>query len=719
MSGANQHHLPQMLQRGFQAKGARGHTWVFKIGGSPKLERIDNVGSDEFFYSGPSTNGEDTLDDRITTYESERLGALLHKLKKAPATMEPAPQEAAEIVAHLVVRSGHVRTVMTGGMTALGHGAVNLFSRPEVLFRLFGYDKDKPSEQFINVFREIWDEHPQLEELGIPKTVVTRMLFALGREHFGTNWPQMAESIKNLGDHIEAQAGLVVRNAHNKALAEDFLGGARKKVLETFAWELADVPPPGAILPDCGVIAITTTGEPLPLMLADQDNLAGVVAPISSQRLLLGRKHGENPFDMETMNQQLAACSDEFFIAASNTQEFVTLVNQISRRSRVVIDEALADAFKDYEPTPSSQTDKLALSDDVSSTSTIKKSLRAFGYEITFSGWDDREEIQKISANVQYLVSSLSSLIPLSRLDGITFAADYPAALMQLDRGLSGVGPPTTVPPSEGVGIAQAPIVMRDGIVKARIIVQAWVGQSLASQNDEHTSFAVHVFVHQLALVAMAYYTDTALPGTLLRPITGALNQMLYGVVSPAPDSYFAARFSAPYAPDSTTETYQELALEALRRLLDVIPSQRLAYRLHGDVDRLLEAILPVLRSFLHRIATLVGHYAGLEPPLSTTDADAELMQELERGGIRAWLVTFQTDLASFADRAGKWRSFDEFYAFSKHAERVLWQFQIIPWENENNGIYVTIPLALDVHALQHLEAMRPEANRQIDSSDS
>ncbi|MFY2640388.1 hypothetical protein ACOTDF_02455 [Achromobacter insuavis] len=706
MSGANQHHLPQMLQRGFQAKGARGHTWVFKVGGSPALKRIDSIGADEFFYSEPSANGEDTLDDRITTYESERLGVLLHNLKKAAAA--PAPQDAAEIVAHFAVRSGHFRRVMTGGITALGEGAAALLAEPGVMFRLFGFDQEKPSERFTSVAQDIWDDYPQLEELGIPKAVIIRMMLVLGRESFGANSPQVAESLKALGDHVKALAGHVVRSAHNKALAEDFLGGARKKVLETFVWELTDVPQPGVILPDCGVIAITSTGEPLPLMLADLDKLVGVVAPISARRLLLGRKHSENPFDMEAINGQLAACSDEFFIAASEAQEFVALLDRISRRSRVVIDEALIDAFKDYESGPYKKASEQQPAKQVSSIQTKQESFGGFGYQITFSGCGDGESIQPISEKVQYLVSTLSALIPLSRLDGITFAADYSAALMELDRGMPGIRPPTTIAPSEGVGIAQAPLVMRDGIVKVRVIAQASVGLDLVSQNDEHITSAAYILAHQLALVALVHYTDSALPGTLLQPVTGALNQLLYGVVSAAPDSYFAGRFSAPYAPDDMTEIYRELVLKAHRRLQEVIPSQRLAYRFHRDMDCLLEAILPLVRSFLNHAATMAGHCAGLEPPLAV--AGAEWTRELERGGLGGWLVTFQDDLEKFADRIGEWQSSDEFYNFTKHAERVLWQFQIIPWEKDNGEVYVTIPLAVDVHALQLIEATTAKA---------
>ncbi|MNV84603.1 hypothetical protein D3C71_1784890 [compost metagenome] len=148
--------------------------------------------------------------------------------------------------------------------------------------------------------------------------------------------------------------------------------------------------------------------------------------------------------------------------------------------------------------------------------------------------------------------------------------------------------------------------------------------------------------------------------------------------------------------------------LEAHRRLQEVIPSQRLAYRFHGDMDRLLEAILPLVRSFLHHAATMAGHCAGLEPPLAV--AGAEWARELERGGLGAWLVTFQDDLEKFAGRIGEWQSSSELYDFTKHAERVLWQFQIIPWEKDNGEVYVTIPLAVDVHALQLIEATTAKA---------
>jgi hypothetical protein len=706
-----------MLQRGFQAKGARDQTWCFEVGMRPELRRIADVGADEAFYSEPSGNGDRTLDDRITTYESERLGRLLHKLKKAPTTTELVPQEAAEIVAHLAVRSGHFRRVMTEGLKAISHGAAALFARPEVMFRLFGFDVGEPTQRFTELIQNFWDEQPQLAETGIPKDVVTRMAFSFGRENLEANWSQLTGVLWEFDDHLTAQAAPMARNSHNKALAEDFLGSARKAKLETLIWELIDVALPGVILPDCAAIAISDAGEALPLMMAGMDEVVGVAIPISSRRLLLGRRPGMHPFYIGAINQQFAACSEEFFIASSDAPEFIALLDQISRRSRIVMDEALVDAFKDYEPVPPSLGAEPPSSENDSLSQITQEHSEDTGYQLTFSGCGSAETIQEVAASVQYVVNTLSPLIPLSRLDGITFAADYPAALRELDRGIPGLRPLTTASPSEGIGIAQAPIVMRDGVIKVRIVTQAWIGLGLVSQSEESVPFAVHALVHQLALVAMVYHTDTALPGALLQPVTGAVNRLLYGLVGPALDSYFAARFAAPYAPDDITKAYREMALDGVRRLRDVIPPQRIAYRFHADMDRLLGSVLPVVRSFLHSIATLAGHCAGRELPFALSGD--ELEQELDRSGLRAWLNTFQSDLTKFANRAGKWQSFDEFYSFTKHAERVLWQFQIIPWEKDDGGGYVTVPLAVDVQALRSLYTMTAEAvNSQTTSPD-
>lgn len=708
MSGTNQHHLPQMLQRGFQPKGVRGHTWLFKPGAQPSLEKIDGIGAEDFFYSESAPDEASTLDGRITRYESERLGRLLNELKQLSGTAQPDADKAAEVVAHLAVRTGHFRTILTAGVEALGRGAVDLFSQKDIVFRHFGFDGENPTDRFSALLQKIFDEQPQLAETGIRKSVLARMAFVLGREQFGANWFAIENSLRTLGDRVAVRTAPMVRDGHNNALSQDFIGGARKAKLQTLRWEIVDISAPGVILPDCGSIAITDDGEPLPFMMADLDRLAGVVAPISSRRMLLGRTADGPPFDLDDINRRLAACCDEFFIAASDTPEFFALSDAIGTRSRVVVDDALAGAFKDYDPVPIIQTAEAQRSDDLSQTHSRQDGAPGLDYQMSFYGCGDEDTCERIAAHVEYLVSALSPLIPLSRLDGITFAADYPGALTTLDRGAPGLKPPTTLSVSEGVGIAQAPLVIRDGIVKARIIAQAWIGQGLVSENDELVPFAVHTLAHQLAQVAMVHFTDTALPDFLLRPVPDALNKRLYGVVSPAPDSYFAARFAAPYAPSEIEATYRKLSTEALRRLQEVIPAQRIAYRLHGDLDRLLEAVLPAVRSFLHHVATLAGHRAGLEPPIAA--ASGEFEQELERSGLKAWLDTFQSDLAKFADRAGQWESVSEFFDFTQHAERILWHYQIIPWEQEDGRLYVTIPLAVDAPALELFKAMMDKA---------
>jgi hypothetical protein len=72
----------------------------------------------------------------------------------------------------------------------------------------------------------------------------------------------------------------------------------------------------------------------------------------------------------------------------------------------------------------------------------------------------------------QILTSTISSYLNLQRLDGVTVAVDYAGALAALDRGF-----PVSVPlkPSTELaqGVAMAPLVFRDGVVKAHLMLDA------------------------------------------------------------------------------------------------------------------------------------------------------------------------------------------------------------------------------------------------------
>ena len=73
--------------------------------------------------------------------------------------------------------------------------------------------------------------------------------------------------------------------------------------------------------------------------------------------------------------------------------------------------------------------------------------------------------------------------------------------------------------------------------------------------------------------------------------------------------------------------------------------------------------------------------------------------EALQRVDLIPWLSDFARDLERFRNRLGVWKSLNEFIAFNRHVERLLWAVGLFPWES-SEGVRVEIPLASDAAAL-------------------
>ncbi|WP_222598066.1 hypothetical protein, partial [Neisseria gonorrhoeae] len=111
-------------------------------------------------------------------------------------------------------------------------------------------------------------------------------------------------------------------------------------------------------------------------------------------------------------------------------------------------------------------------------------------------------------------VRALSRYIDMSALDGITIAADYAQALLELDRGYETNHKLT---PSEGIalGVAMTPAVIRDGKVKSHILFNAGVLLPLEDDENEFFEQALHTLAHECAHVEVTERFNAAFPGIL------------------------------------------------------------------------------------------------------------------------------------------------------------------------------------------------------------
>jgi len=133
MSGKRQHYLPQFLQRGFASTTDRTRTWYYRRAGIPKEVGIRDVGVEDYFYSDSS---DTTLDTSITALESDEFGSAIQKIREG----QPGPIRTVDmpkLVAHLEVRSRHLRAGFTESCEMLWDITVELLKEPELLAGLF------------------------------------------------------------------------------------------------------------------------------------------------------------------------------------------------------------------------------------------------------------------------------------------------------------------------------------------------------------------------------------------------------------------------------------------------------------------------------------------------------------------------------------------------------------------------------------------------------
>ena len=319
----------------------------------------------------------------------------------------------------------------------------------------------------------------------------------------------------------------------------------------------------------------------------------------------------------------------------------------IAERSIFVLDEEVESGIQDVLP----QSLPSRLEDDLGKTEPtycpIDPDSSKFQYELSFDGGVDHQIIQGQINHLRTIVSALSQVLPLRRLDGITIAGDYPAALRNLDRGFDNAPPVETVSPEVGV------------------------------------------VVKELVLVGMIEYVERALPGAMVRPIEGKLNDWLYPHVDAALHAYVASYIAAGFNDEQElVEGKRKLLADAINRMRTIVVNERLSYRDHGDLDKLLDVTLPAIGYVLLFAADLLGHNAIAGR--SAFQQSDELHISLEQAGLKNWLEAYRVDLMQFHKQLGRWGSFDEFLSFNVHVERLLWQLGMFPWEKPE-GIWVEV----------------------------
>jgi Protein of unknown function (DUF4238) len=684
-----------MVLRGFATpgKGKNEQVWVFtKQKTYPSS--TEGVGAERHFYSELSSEGSQTLDDLITSYE-KRLGSLLATLCAAIPGSEVDAMVAAEVVAHLTIRNVHIRKSFGAGMQLLIDEASNLFTNETNLRSVLGVNARQFPEKIAAMVREEMTKDTRFAQTGLPLPVLEKIAFMAMKENFSRAMSDTIPLMQAALQLMAKDAPKVSRQGHNEALSRGVSADKRAEQLRNLIWSV-QAHSPELILPDSVALGIEGTNQPLPLILADPKQLTCALMPLAPDRMLVGLSPGCDMPDLARFNAAAAASSQSFFVSQRKGDDLNELVSVIGTRSDETIQTAIGAAFEEFRTDRQLilPSENPAPADAIAEPTPDQEKLpQKLNYPVTFQGIADRETAERVAGLLNHLVYELRSYMALDRLDGFTFAEDYEAALDKLDRGFESARPLKPSKPEYGESVAMTPTVRRDGIVKSHVVARLWIGLALISEDENAQRLALHLIVQQLAHVACMQLFDEALPGARL---SDPYDAFLYPYIAEAWSGYIGTRASAVFDP-SFGASYRELAMSALSAARRDIPQARLEYRYHDDMDRLLGAVLPRIEAVLQTTAQILGHYDGLS---ETTYFDEPLAKNFEEAGLGVWIELFQSDLELVWNRRGHWASLDEFLSLNQHVERLLWQFGLFPWKMDNGQIHVDVPLASDAAQL-------------------
>ena len=308
---------------------------------------------------------------------------------------------------------------------------------------------------------------------------------------------------------------------------------------------------------------------------------------------------------------------------------------------------------------------------------------------VSIKNFQSDEHAERFAHVIANTVYTISRLIDLERLDGITVAYNYDDALVQLDRGYQPSRPPSRTSDGHNVGVAMSPAVLRAGVVKAHLLFLAPVVLPLEDLAHKDYQQALYIVAHECAHVEDFKNRDVCFPGTILqRQITDQEEAILERFAGALWDEYAACRASAIFG-EAQTAIREEIFAKALPGARERANAAIRSYRYHGNIDRVLEEAGSTLCEPLRFAAYLIGHVDGRNASLDDVPRARDL---LSGSSYEPFVNRLRDVLRGLWLRRGRWTSLSEFKPLREIARDLLADGGIILQPRNDGTLYVNIP---------------------------
>jgi hypothetical protein len=256
----------------------------------------------------------------------------------------------------------------------------------------------------------------------------------------------------------------------------------------------------------------------------------------------------------------------------------------------------------------------------------------------------------------------------MSALDGITIAADYAQALLELDRGYETHHKLT---PSVGIalGVAMTPAVIRDGKVKSHILFNAGVLLPLEDDENEFFEQALHTLAHECAHVEVTERFNAAFPGILLQSKSPDLHtHCRWEIIKACWDEYAVTQICAPFG-QRPTDGYEETFIAALEQTRPQANGCIKAYRLHGNLEQVIAEVYGAYGELMKFGCYHLGNLVGLG---LTVDDVPKTAVALDGHWFAPFFDKLKQACENIAAQYGEWMDRGAFEALGDLADEIV-----------------------------------------------
>ena len=696
MAGKKQHFIPQHFLKPFVIPDQGDHLWMFRRGkSSGVIVPRNRAAAQEYFYSRPSIDGQPTLDDLVTEYESD-IRTIVDEIRLLKTGEIINSENISKIVTHLMVRSSHVRDTIREVIISFADTVQRLVSH-ESETSLFDLPRDVPSEP---VYQMISEELTKLDVstiTGVSEKTIVDLLYIVMREKGSEIVRETLPILEELLELLGTKANEMSRSAQVSALGETMAPEERVEELSKLMWNVVPVSGDRAILPDCTSIAFNGC-KWQPLWFTSVDELKVVVLPLAPDRFAVGKINSDWDVDLSKFNEDAAEASYMFFLANHNSMELERYTDELGGEMRASIanmldssvHEGITDLLRCGEGEDSSE-DELYAAERSWNEMAINKE---FQYSIIFEDFGDENLLKTVSNEINTVVMDFSGRLPISSLEGFIFALDYKAALNRPDRGIETSEDIVTTETEEFLGVGMPLAVVSDGMIKTRVVLRATVAAYLLSEDLALVEDGRRIITHMLASSAFRGLIANKFPKQVLRPVCDQFEAFLYDYASGVFEAYFCAYVST--GGEIQLEHQESMALKSLKLAIEELPNKRRGYRLDGDLEGFFHASAIMIQNVLILIAGLFGSYKACGLTIFTSSPVMRLLTEHE---LDQWSDLFRADLEGFHAELERWDDFTEIFFINRHFQRLLAHFGIVPDRHDGFGAYVHVPwTATDVN---------------------